>query len=59
MKFEKNLKPFYKALERIKSESIFKKSKEQRRKIFRDLKRAEAEAKKREEEERLLNQQVG
>ena len=59
MKFEKNLKPFYKALERIKSESVFKKSKEQRRKIFRDLKRAEAEAKKREEEERLLNQQVG
>ena len=59
MKFEKNLKPFYKELERIKSESIFKKSKEQRRKIFKDLKRAEAEAKKREEEERLLNQKVG
>lgn len=59
MKFEKNLKPFYKTLDRIKSESIIKKSKEQRRKIFRDLKRAEAEAKKREEEERLLNQQVG
>ena len=59
MLFEKNLKPFYKTLERIKSESILKKSKEQRKKIFRDLKRAEAEAKKREEEERLLNQQVG
>ena len=59
MKFEQNLKPFYKELERIKSESIFKKSKEQRRKIFKDLKRAEAEAKKREEEERLLNQKVG
>ena len=58
MMFEKNLKPFYKTLERIKSESILKKSKEQRKKIFRDLKRAEAEAKKREEEERLLNQQV-
>ena len=29
------------------------------KKIFRDLKRAEAEARKREEEERLLNQKVG
>lgn len=57
--FEKNLKPFYKTLDRIKSESILKKSKEQRRKIFKDLKRAEAEARKREEEERLLNQQTG
>ena len=59
LKFEKNLKPFYKTLDRIKSESIIKKSKEQRKKIFRDLKRAEAEARRREEEERLLNQQVG
>ena len=59
MMFEKNLKPFYKRLERIKSESIIKKSKEQRRKIFRDLKRAEAEERKREEEERLLNQKIG
>lgn len=59
MEFEKNLKAFYKKLYRIKSESIIKKNKEQKRKIYRDLKRAEAEAKKREEEERLLNQQVG
>ena len=59
MMFEKNLRPFYKRLERIKSESIIKKSKEQRRKIYRDLKRAEAEARRREEEERLLNQQIG
>ena len=59
MEFEKNLKTFYKTLYRIKSESIIKKSKEQKRKIFRDLKRAEAEARRREEEERLLNQQVG
>ena len=59
MEFEKNLKTFYNTLYRIKSESIIKKSKEQKRKIFRDLKRAEAEARRREEEERLLNQQVG
>ena len=59
MEFEKNLKTFYKQLYRIKSESVIKKNKEQKRKIYRDLKRAEYEAKKREEEERLLNQQVG
>ena len=59
MEFEKNLQTFYKKLYRIKSESIIKKNKEQKRKIYRDLKRAEYEAKKREEEERLLNQQVG
>ena len=59
MEFEKNLKTFYQKLYRIKSESVIKKNKEQKRKIYRDLKRAEYEAKKREEEERLLNQQVG
>ena len=59
MEFEKNLQTFYKKLYRIKSESIIKKNKEQKRKIYRDLKRAEYEAKKREAEERLLNQQVG
>ena len=54
--FEKNLKPFLKKLDKIKSESILKKSLTQRKKIFRDLKRAEAEARRKEEEERLLNQ---
>ena len=56
--FEKNLKPFYKKLDEIKSESIIKKSLEQRRKIYRGIKRAEAEAKRKEEEERLLNQKM-
>ena len=56
--FEKNLKPFYKKLDEIKSESIIKKSLEQRRKIYRGIKRAEAEAKRKEEEERLLNQKI-
>ena len=56
--FEKNLKPFYKKLDEIKSESIIKKSLDQRRKIYRGIKRAEAEAKRKEEEERLLNQKM-
>ena len=56
--FEKNLKPFYKKLEKIKSESIIKRSLTQRKKIFRDIKRAEAEAKRKEEEEKLLNQKL-
>ena len=56
--FEKNLKPFYKKLDEIKSGSIIKKSLEQRRKIYRAIKRAEAEAKRKEEEERLLNQKM-
>ena len=56
--FEKNLKPFYKKLEEIKSDSIIKKSFDQRRRIYRGIKRAEAEAKRKEEEERLLNQKI-
>lgn len=56
--FEKNLKPFYKKLDEIKSDSIIKKSMDQRRKIYRGIKRAEAEAKRKEEEERLLNQKM-
>lgn len=56
--FEKNLKPFYKKLYEIKSDSIIKKSPEQRKKIYKAIKRAEAEAKRKEEEERLLNQKM-
>lgn len=58
LNFEKNLKPFYKKLDEIKSDSIIKKSLEQRRRIYRGIKRAEAEAKRKEEEERLLNQKI-
>ena len=56
--FEKNLKPFYKKLDEIKSDSIIKKSLDQRKKIYRGIKRAEAEAKRKEEEERLLNHKM-
>ena len=56
--FEKNLKPFYKRLEEIKSDSIIKRSVDQRKRIYRGIKRAEAEARRKEEEERLLNQKI-
>ena len=56
--FEKNLKPFYKKLDEIKSDSIIKKSFDQRKKIYKGIKRAEAEAKRKEEEERLLTQKM-
>ena len=58
LSFEKNLKPFYKKLYEIKSDSIIKKSLEQRKKIYKGIKRAEAEAKRKEEEERMLNQKM-
>ena len=56
LKFEKNLKPFYKIMDEIKSESILKLSLDKRRKLFKDKKREEAEKRKREEEEKLLRQ---
>lgn len=53
MNFEKNLKPFYRQLEGIKSGSMLKKSLESKKKLYKDLKREEAAKKKKEEEERL------
>jgi hypothetical protein len=58
LNFEKNLKPFFKRLEKIKSESIIKRRLTKRKKIYRDIKRAEAEARRKEEEEKLLNQKI-
>ena len=57
LKFERNLKSFYKIIEGIKSESILKLSMDKRRKLFKDKKRKEAEKRKREEEEKLLLRQ--
>ena len=57
---EQSLKDFYKKMDRIKSQSIYKKTPEQRYKIYKDLKRAEAEKRKKEMEEKLdkmLNKQ--
>lgn len=55
MDFEKNLKTFYRQLEAIKSDSIFKKPIEARRKIFKEIKRQEAiEKRKKELEDELL-----
>ena len=43
---EQSLKDFYKKMDRIKSQSVYKKTPEQRYKIYKDLKRAEAEKRK-------------
>ena len=55
MNFEKNIKNFYKKLELIKSENIMRMSLDDRRKIYLRLKRKEAEKKRKEEEDKLLN----
>jgi hypothetical protein len=53
MTLEKNLSDFYKRMSHLKEQSIYKKTPEQRYKIYRDLKRAEAERKKKELEDKL------
>ena len=50
---ERNLSDFNKRMNNLKDQSIYKKTPEQRYKIYKDLKRAEAERKKKELEEKL------
>jgi hypothetical protein len=47
---------FNKKLNALKSESVFKKTKEEKMKIFKELKREEAERKKKEKEDELYKQ---
>lgn len=54
LNFQKNIVPFYKKLEVIKSECVMRKSVDNRRKIYVEKKRREAELRKKEEEEKLL-----
>ena len=53
MTMEKNLSDFYKRMNLLKNQSIYKKSPEERYKIYKNLKREEAERKKKELEENL------
>ncbi len=57
MYIEKNLGMFYKKMDELKSQSVLKKSPEQRLKIYKDLKRKEAEKRKKELEEKLEKMQ--
>ena len=50
---EQSLRDFYKKMDRLKSQSVYKKTPEERYKIYRDLKKAEAEKRKKELEEKL------
>lgn len=54
LNFQKNIIPFYKKLEIIKSECVMRKSVDNRRKIYAEKKRREAELRKKEEEDILL-----
>ena len=53
MDLQKNLSAFYRRMNRLKSQSIYKKTFEQRYKIYKDLKKAEAERKRKELEEKM------
>ena len=53
MVLQKSLSDFYRRMNRLKSQSIYKKTFEQRYKIYKDLKKAEAERKKKELEEKM------
>ena len=55
MEMGRKWKQFNREMNKLKDESILKKSFEQRRQIYKDLLKAEAEKKKKEEEEKLLN----
>ena len=53
MTLEKNLSDFHRRMNQLKAQSVYKKTEEQRYKIYKDLKRAEAERKKKELEDKL------
>ena len=53
--FKKNIGPFFKKLEFIKSDNIARKSVQDRRKIFIKIKKEEEERKKREDEDNMIN----
>ena len=55
MTMEKNLSDFYRRMNVLKDQSIYKKSEEERYKMYRTLKREEAERRKKELEEKMEN----
>ena len=55
MEMGRKLNQFNREMNKLKDESILKKSFDQRRQIYKNLLKAEAEKKKKEEEEKLLN----
>ena len=55
MTMEKNLSDFYRRMNALKDQSIYKKSEGERYKMYRTLKREEAERRKKELEEKMEN----
>ena len=58
MNMERNLSDFYKRMNNLKDQSIYKKTFEERFKMYKDLKREEAERKKKELEDKLEKQRI-
>ena len=56
MTMEKSLADFYKRMNELKDQSIYKKSEDERFKMYKNIKREEAERKKKELEEKLEKQ---
>ena len=56
MTMEKSLADFYKRMNELKDQRIYKKSEDERFKIYKNIKREEAERKKKELEEKLEKQ---
>ena len=57
MTFEKNILPFKKRMNEIKSNNVMKKTSEEQFAIYKEVKRQEAERKKKELEDKLLAKQ--
>ena len=55
LNLKKNIKPFFKKLEFIKSENVMRKSMEEKKKLYLQSKKEEAERKKKEEEEKWIS----
>lgn len=55
LELNRKLNQFNKDINKLKDESILKKSPEQRKQMYKELLRAEAERKRKEEEDKMLN----
>ena len=55
LELNRKMNQFNKDINKLKDESILKKSQEQRKKMYQDLLKAEADRKRKEEEDKMLN----
>ena len=55
LELNRKMNQFNKDINKLKDESILKKSQEQRKKMYQDLLKAEADRKRKKEEDKMLN----